>query len=75
MIEATRLSKTYTRGVYALRDLSLRIDKIDHDTVIDLRHFLGPDFISLIVVPEGMAFMQLELRFGNSNYFSKTPML
>ena len=29
MIEATRLSKTYTRGVYALRDLSLRIDKGD----------------------------------------------
>ena len=57
--------------------LSLRIDKIDHATVDDLRHFLGPDFISLTVVPEGMAFMQLELRFGNSgtNYFSKTPML
>ena len=46
--------------------LSLRIDKIDHATVDDLRHFLGPDFISLTVVPEGMAFMQLELRFGNS---------
>ena len=46
--------------------LSLRIDKIDHDTVDDLRRFLGPDFISLIIVPEGMAFMQLELRFGNS---------
>jgi cell division transport system ATP-binding protein len=29
VIEATRLSKTYTRGVYALRDLSLRIDKGD----------------------------------------------
>ena len=29
MIEATRVSKTYTRGVYALRDLSLRIDKGD----------------------------------------------
>jgi hypothetical protein len=40
--------------------LSLRIDRIDHDTVDDLRHFLGPDFISLNVVPEGMAFMQLE---------------
>ena len=46
--------------------LSLRIDKIDHETVDDLRRFLGPDFISLIVVPEGMAFMQLELQFGNS---------
>ena len=29
MIEANRLSKTYTRGVYALRELSLRIDKGD----------------------------------------------
>jgi hypothetical protein len=43
--------------------LSLRIDKIDHDTVDDLRRFLGPGFISLTVVPEGMAFMQLELVF------------
>jgi hypothetical protein len=44
--------------------LSLRIDKIDHDTVDDLRRFLGPGFISLTVVPEGMAFMQLELIFN-----------
>ncbi len=29
MIEAQNLSKTYARGVYALRDLSLRIDKGD----------------------------------------------
>jgi len=43
--------------------LSLRIDQIDHDTVVDLRRFLNSGFISLIVVPEGMAFMQLELRF------------
>ena len=27
MIEANRLSKIYSRGVYALRDLSLRVDK------------------------------------------------
>jgi hypothetical protein len=46
--------------------LSLRIDKIDSDTVDDLRRFLGSLFISLTVVPEGMAFMQLELNFrGN----------
>ncbi len=43
--------------------LSLRIDQIDHETVDDLRRFLGEGFISLIVVPEGMAFMQLEIRF------------
>ena len=29
MIEAHHVSKTYARGVYALRDLSLRIDKGD----------------------------------------------
>ena len=29
MIEAHRVSKTYARGVYALRELSLRIDKGD----------------------------------------------
>ena len=29
MIEAQNLSKTYSRGVYALRDLTLRIDKGD----------------------------------------------
>ena len=29
MIEACHLSKVYSRGVYALRDLSLKIDKGD----------------------------------------------
>ena len=53
--------------------LSLRIDKIDHETVDDLRTFLGPNFISLVVVPEGMAFMQLELRFGNSGSGAYVP--
>ena len=47
----------------ATHRLSLRIDKIDHETVDDLRQFLTPGFISLVVVPEGMAFMQLELQF------------
>jgi hypothetical protein len=43
--------------------LALRIDKIDHEAVDDLRRFLAADFISLIVIPEGMAFMQTEIRF------------
>jgi len=43
--------------------LSLRIDKIAHETIDDLRRFLGDGFVSLVVVPEGMAFMQLELQF------------
>ena len=45
--------------------LALRIDKIDYQTIDDLRQFLGPHFIFLAVVPEGMAFMQLELEFGS----------
>jgi hypothetical protein len=43
--------------------LSLRIDTMDHDTMDDLRQFLGEDFISLTVIPEGMAFMQTEILF------------
>ena len=43
--------------------LSLRIDKITHETVDEIRQFLGSGFGSLTVVPEGMAFMQLELVF------------
>jgi len=43
--------------------LSLRIDKITHTISDDLRQFLGEGFVSLTVVPEGMAFMQLELIF------------
>src|SRR5215471_9128071 len=35
--------------------LSLRIDKIDHEAVDDIRRFLDSGFISLVVVPEGMA--------------------
>jgi hypothetical protein len=46
--------------------LSMRIDRMDHHTLDDVRRFLGSDFISLVVIPEGMAFMQLELDFGNS---------
>ncbi len=45
--------------------LTLRIDRIDHETVDDLRNFLGASFISIVVVPEGMAFMQVEIRFTN----------
>jgi hypothetical protein len=52
--------------------LSLRIDKIDLETVDDLRAFLGPDFISLRVVPEGMAFMQLELVFRGRTQEAQT---
>jgi hypothetical protein len=45
--------------------LTLRIDRIDHETIDDLRKFLGEQFLSLTVVPEGMAFMQVEIRFNS----------
>ena len=47
--------------------LSVRIDRMDHDTVDDLRQFLDKSFISLVVVPEGMAFMQVEIVFRQSD--------
>jgi hypothetical protein len=43
--------------------ISLRIDRIDHELVDELRKFLGKGFVSLVVVPEGMAFMQVEIDF------------
>jgi hypothetical protein len=45
--------------------VSARIDKIDAATVDDLRAFLGEHYLSLTVVPEGMAFMQLEITFSS----------
>jgi hypothetical protein len=46
-----------------MHKLSLRIDEIDHTTVDDIRRFLGDLFVSLTVIPEGMAFMQVEVVF------------
>jgi hypothetical protein len=43
--------------------VSARVDKIDVAAIDELRNFLGPGFVSLMVVPEGMAFMQLEVVF------------
>lgn len=42
---------------------TLRIDHLDADVVDMLRDFLGSDFVSLSVVPEGMAFMLAEIQF------------
>jgi len=43
--------------------LSARIDEIDHNTVDEIRAYLADRFVWLKVVPEGMAFMQLEIKF------------
>lgn len=42
---------------------TLRIDQLDALLVDELRDFLGSDFVSLELVPEGMAFMLAEVRF------------
>lgn len=47
--------------------VSARIDEIDHVTVDDVRAYLTDRFISLTVVPEGMAFMQVEIKFRHSS--------
>src|SRR4029079_5759069 len=59
-VHALECESVSENGLHAL---SLRIDKMDHETVDDLRRFLGPAFVSLTVVPEGMAFMQTEILF------------
>jgi hypothetical protein len=46
-----------------MHKLTLRIDAITHETIDDVRKFLKDSFVSLSVVPEGMAFMQTEIRF------------
>jgi hypothetical protein len=43
--------------------VSARIDRIDHITVDELREYLAGRFVSMTVVPEGMAFMQVEIVF------------
>ena len=63
LIRKVRALECELVSVEGMHRLSMRIDKIDHETVDDLRRFLDDAFISLVVVPEGMAFMQLELEF------------
>jgi hypothetical protein len=43
--------------------VAARIDRIDQVAVDEIRSFLGPNFESLTVVPEGMAFMTVEIAF------------
>jgi hypothetical protein len=43
--------------------LSVQIDRIDDIAVDDIRRYLGKNYLSLVVVPEGMAFMQVEIKF------------
>jgi hypothetical protein len=43
--------------------LSIQIDRIDAAAVDEIRSYLGESYISLAVVPEGMAFMKAEIQF------------
>jgi hypothetical protein len=43
--------------------LSAQIDAIDAATIDEIRTFLGKDYLALKVIPEGMAFMQVEIQF------------
>lgn len=63
IIKKLRAQEVELAGENGVHRLSLRIDKIDDAAVDDLRRFLGERFVSLVVVPEGMAFMQVEIRF------------
>jgi hypothetical protein len=47
-----------------LHRVSARIDRMDVATMDELRAFLKDDLTSLVVVPEGMAFMTLEITFS-----------
>jgi hypothetical protein len=49
--------------VEGIHQLSAQIDRIDHTAVDELRDYLGGRFISITVVPVGMAFMQVEIVF------------
>jgi hypothetical protein len=42
---------------------TLRVDHMDEGIVDELRELIGKDFVSLSLVPEGMAFMLAEVRF------------
>jgi hypothetical protein len=46
-----------------VHQLSIQIDRIDNTTFDELREFLGKRFISATVIPEGMAFMKVEILF------------
>jgi hypothetical protein len=43
--------------------LSIQIDSIDAAAVDEIRAYLGDSYITLNVVPEGMAFMKAEIQF------------
>jgi len=42
---------------------TLRVHHMDDQSVDELRQMIGEDFVSLSLVPEGMAFMLAEVRF------------
>src|SRR2546423_15409005 len=49
-----------SEGIYRL---SIQIDRIDAVAIDEIRAYLGDSYLSLNVVPEGMAFMKAEIHF------------
>ena len=43
--------------------ISASIDRVDMDTLDELRAFLGDRYVSMAVIPEGMAFVRIEIDF------------
>jgi hypothetical protein len=46
-----------------VHQISAQIDHIDHTTMDEVRAYLGKRFISMTVIPVGMAFMQVDVVF------------
>jgi hypothetical protein len=46
-----------------VHQISAQIDRIGHATIDELREFLGKRFISIAIVPVGMAFIQIDIVF------------
>jgi hypothetical protein len=59
-VDAHESEVTWTDDLHLI---SAQIDRIDHATFDSLREYLGPRFVSATVVPEGMAFMQIQIVF------------
>jgi hypothetical protein len=59
-VDAHECEVAATEGIH---QISAQIDRIAHTTIDELRTFLGARFISITIVPVGMAFVQVEIFF------------
>jgi len=59
-VNAHESEVAYADGIH---QVSAQIDGIDSEIIDGIRDYLGPRFVALKVVPEGMAFMQVAMLF------------